>query len=199
MLDVKRVAKEECALTQAIASADTSRNNLLMVAAGGIMSGILTPLLPTLIDHIVGLPGQFRISLIAVPFAVLVFILVRRFSANPLWAALLAVIVTMIAFVCAVNAAIFIEGQAAGASTVMRYLLAGLTGGLVGTAVMALGIGLLPVGPRNAAAWWPMLITGTLAGTLLALDNALGLDQLSFLYPVWQAAVALRLVMALRS
>jgi hypothetical protein len=44
-----------------------------------------------------------------------------------------------------------------------------------------------------------MLITGTLAGALLALDNALGLDQISFLYPVWQAAIAVRLVMALRS
>ena len=133
------------------------------------------------------MPGQLRISLIAVPFAVLVFILVRRFSANPWWAALLAAIVTMVAFVCAVNAAIFIEGQTTGAATVMRYLLAGLTGGLVGSGVMALGIGLLPAGPRMAAAWWPMLITATLAGTLLALDNALGLDQVSFLYPVWQA------------
>jgi hypothetical protein len=196
---VGRVAKEECALTQAITSTDTSRNNLLMVAAGGLISGILTPLLPALIDHIVGLPGQLRISLIAVPFAVLVFILVRRFSANPLWAAMLAAVVTMIAFVCAVNAAIFIEGQTTGAATVMRYLLAGLTGGLVGAGVMALGIGLLPAGPRTAAVWWSMLITGTLAGALLALDNALGLDQVSFLYPVWQAAVAVRLVMALRS
>ena len=186
-------------MTQAIASAGTSRNSLLMAATGGIISGILTPLLPTLIDHIAGLPGQFRISLIAVPFAVLVFILVRRFSANPLWAAILAAVVTMVAFVCAVNAAIFIEGQTAGAATVMRYLLAGLTGGLVGTAVMALGIGLLPSGPRAAAAWWSMLITGTLAGTLLALDNALGLDRTSLLYPVWQAAVAVRLVMVLRS
>ena len=187
MLDMGRVATEGCALTETITSTDTSRN-LLMVAAGGVISGILTPLLPTLIDHIVGLPGQFRISLIAVPFAVLVFILVRRFSANPFWAAVLAAIVTMVAFVCAVNAAIFIEGQTAGAATVMRYLLAGLTGGFVGAAVMALGIGLLPAGPRPAAAWWPMLITGTLAGTLLALDNALGLDRTSFLYPVWQAA-----------
>lgn len=170
-----------------------------MVAAGGIISGILTPLLPTLIDQIVGLPGQLRISLIAVPFAVLVLILVRRFSANPWWASLLAAIVTMVAFVCAVNAAIFIEGQTAGAAAVMRYLLAGLAGGLVGTAVMALGIGLLPAGPRKAAAWWSMLITGTLAGALLALDNALGLDQVSLLYPLWQAVVAMRLVMALRS
>jgi hypothetical protein len=186
-------------LAQAITSTDTSLNNLLMVAAGGIISGILTPLLPALIDQIVGLPGQLRISLIAVPFAVLVFILVRRFSANPLWAAGLAAIVTMVAFVCAVNAAILIEGQTAGAAMVMRYLLAGLTGGLVGTAAMALGIALLPAGPRVAAAWWSMLITGTLAGTLLALDNALGLDRISLLYPVWQAAVAVRLVMVLRS
>ena len=144
-------------MTQAITSSDTSRNNLLMVAAGGIISGILTPLLPGLIDMIAGGSGQLRISLIAVPFAVLVFILVRRFSANPIWAAGLAAIITMVAFVCAVNAAIFIEGQTAGAATVMRYLLAGLTGGLVGAAVMALGIGLLPSGPRAAAAWWPML------------------------------------------
>lgn len=185
-------------MTQAITVTGTSRNSLLMVAAGGIVSGILTPLLPTLIDHIVGLPGQLRISLIAVPFAVLVFLLVWRFSANPWWAALLAAIITMVAFVCAVNAAIFIEAQTAGAATVMRYLLAGLTGGLVGTAVMALGIGLLPAGPRQAAAWWPMLITGTLAGTLLALDNALGLDNASLLYPVWQAAVAVRLSLVLR-
>jgi hypothetical protein len=196
---MRRVAKEECALSQAITSADISRNNLLMVAAGGLISGILTPLLPALIDHIVGLSGQLRISLIAVPFAVLVFILVRRFGANPWWAAGLAAVVTMVAFVCAVNAAIFIEGQTAGAATAMRYLLAGLTGGLVGAGVMALGIGLLPAGPRTVAAWWPMLITGTLAGTLLALDNALGLDQISFLYPVWQAAVAVRLVMAQRA
>jgi hypothetical protein len=188
----------ECALAEAIISADTPRNNLLMVAAGGLVSGILTPLLPTLIDQLVGLPGQFRISLIAVPFAALVFVLVRRFSANPWWAAGLAAIITMIAFVCAVNAAIFIDAQAAGAAPVMRYLLAGLTGGLVGTALMALGIGFLPAGPRTAAAWWPMLITGTLAGALLALDNALGLDRSSILYPVWQAAVAVRLTMILR-
>ena len=184
-------------MTQTIASAGTSRNSLLMAATGGVISGILTPLLPALIDHIVGLPGQLRISLIAVPFAVLVFILVQRFSANPWWAALLAAIVTMVAFVCAVNAAIFIEGQTTGAATVMRYLLAGLTGGLVGSGVMALGIGLLPAGPR-AAAWWPMLTTGALAGTLLALDNALGLDRISLLYPVWQSAVAVRLTMVLR-
>src|SRR2546430_16025563 len=145
-----------------------------MVAAGGVISGILTPLLPALIDMIAGGSGQLRISLIAVPFAVLVFILVRRFSANPLWAAGLAAIVTIVAFVCAVNAAIFIEGQTAVAATVMRYLLAGLTGGLVGTAVMALGIALLPSGPRAAAPVGAVLVPGAPARTLLSLAKTPG-------------------------
>ncbi len=185
-------------MTEAITASDTSRNGLLAVAAGGVVSGIITPLLPQLIDKISGTPGDFRIALVAVPFAVLVFILVRRFSANPWWAALLAAIVTMIAFVCAVNAAIFIDGQVAGAARLLRNILAGLTGGFIGAAVMALGIGLLPSGPRDIQAWLPMLITGTVAGALVAVDSALGLDMTSVLYPVWQAGVAVRLVMALR-
>ena len=190
-------------MTQAITSADISRNNLLMVAAGGLVSGIFTSLLPALVDSFIGTNGkfplvQFRLALIALPFAVLVFILVRRFSRNASWAALIAAIVTMIAFVCAVDAAIFVEGNTGDAPRAMRYLLAGLTGGLIGTAVMAFGIALLPAAPRQPAAWWPMLITGALLGTLLALDDALGLDKIALLYPLWQAAVALRLAMVLR-
>jgi hypothetical protein len=182
-------------LSQTIASTDTSRDSLLMIAAGGVLSGVLTPLLPTLIDKISGVPADLRLALVAVPFAVLVFSVVRRCSANPWWGALVAAIVTMIAFVAAVNAAVFIDGQANGADKMMRNILAGLAGGLTGSAVMALGIARLPAGP---AAWMHMLLTGTLAGALLALDNALGLDLTSFLYPVWQAGVAVRLAQALR-
>jgi hypothetical protein len=184
-------------LTQAIASADTSRN-LLIVAGAGLLSGILTPLLPTLLDKIAGVPADILLALVAVPFAVLVFFVVRRFSANPLWAALAAAAMTMIAFVCAVNAAVFIDGQVSGADKMMRNILSGLAGGFTGSALMALGIALLPAGPRDVVTWLQMLVTGTIAGALLALDNALGLDQTSFLYPVWQAAVAVRLAMALR-
>ena len=36
------------------------------------------------------------------------------------------------------------------------------------------------------------------AGALLALDNALSLDLVSVLYPVWQAGVAICLLMALQ-
>lgn len=185
-------------MTEAIAFTDRSRNGLLKVAGGGVLSGVLTPLLPPLMDRLNGAPGDVRIALIAVPFAVLVFILVRRFSANPRWAALAAAVVTMVAFVCAVNAAIFIDGQAGAAGKTLRSVLAGLTGGFTGAGVMALGIALLPSGPRRLAAWLPMLAVGTLAGALLALDNTLDLDLTSFLFPVWQACVAVGLTRALQ-
>jgi hypothetical protein len=185
-------------LTQAITSSDSSRNNLLMIAAFGLLSGLLTPLMPQLIDRIVGGSGNLRLALGAVPFAVLVFFVVRRCSANPVWAALIASVVTMVAFVCAVNAAIFIDGQAYGAPKVMRNVLAGLAGGFVGAGLMALGIALLPAGPRDAAVWMRMLLTGTLAGALMAVDSALDLDLTSVLYPVWQAAISVRLAMVLQ-
>jgi hypothetical protein len=185
-------------LTQALTSSDSSRNGLLKIAAGGVLTGILTPLFPPLIDTIAGTPGDFRIALVAIPFAALVFILMRRCSANPWWAAPIAAIVTMIAFVCAVNAAIFVDGQAHDATKFVRNIWAGLAGGFTGATVMALGICLLPAGPRDAMAWLPMLVTGTIAGMLLAFDNALDLDLTSLLYPLWQAGVAVGLAMALR-
>ncbi len=80
----------------------------------------------------------------------------------------------------------------------MLNILAGFAGGLVGTGVMALVIARLPAGLRNAALWMRMLLTGTLAGALMAVDSALDLDLTSVLYPVWQAAVALRLAMVLQ-
>ena len=198
MLNGGRSAEIEVnALTQAVAS-DTTAKSLLMIAGGGLLSGILTPLAPQLIDKFTGGSGNLRMALVAVPFAVLVFFVVRRCSANPIWAALVASIVTMIAFVCAVNAAIFIDGQAYGAAKIMRNILAGLAGGFVGAGVMALAIALLPAGPRDAALWMRLLLTGTLAGALMAVDSAFDLDLTSVLYPVWQAAVAVRLAMVLQ-
>jgi hypothetical protein len=185
-------------LTEAIASADISRHGLRKVAIGGVVTGVVTPLLPYLIDRISGTPGDFRIALVAIPFAVLIFMVVRRFSADPWWAALAAALITLIAFVAAVNVAIWIDGQANGAAKGVRNILAGLAGGFTGATIMALGICLLPAGPRDATAWLPMLAIGTVAGALLALDSALELDLTSLLYPVWQAGVAVGLAMALR-
>ncbi len=186
-------------LTRAITVNEKPGTGLLKVAAGGAVTGLLTPLLPPLIDKISGSPGDFRIALVAMPFAILVFILVRRLGPNPWWAALTASVVTLIAFVCAVNVAIWADGQAAGADKAARNILAGLAGGFTGATIMVLGMSLLPAGPRDVLAWLPMLATGTIAGALLALDNALDLDLTSFLYPVWQAAVAVTLATALRT
>ena len=185
-------------MTDTINSRAETRSGLLKIAAAGVFTGLLTPLLPTLIDKLVGAPGDLRIALVAVPFAVLVGMLVRRLSLNPRWAALAAAVITMVAFVCAVNAAIWIDGQVGDVAKVLRNICAGLAGGFVGSALMALGIGLLPAGPRKPAAWLPMLAIGTVAGALLALDSALELDLTSTLYPVWQAGVAVTLAMALQ-
>jgi hypothetical protein len=185
-------------LTEAIISPNQRRTNLPKIAAAGVLAGLLTPLLPTLIDKIVGAPGDLRIALVAVPFAALVGILVRRLTSNPWWAALAAAVITMVAFVCAVNAAIWIDGQVGDVAKAVRNICAGLAGGFVGSALMALGIGLLPAGPREPAAWLPMLVIGTAAGALLAVDSALELDLTSVLYPVWQACVAVALAMALQ-
>ena len=185
-------------MTDTIISSNQNRNSLPKIAAAGVLTGLLTPLLPTLIDKIVGAPGDLRIALVAVPFAVLVGMLVRRLTSNPWWAAFAAAVITMVAFVCAVNAAIWIDGQVGDVAKAFRNICAGLAGGFVGSALMALGIGLLPGGPRDIAAWLPMLVIGTLAGALLALDSALELDLTSTLYPVWQAGVAVTLAMALQ-
>ena len=185
-------------MADTIISSNQGRASLLKIAAAGLLTGLLTPLLPTLIDKIVGAPSDLRIALVAVPFAVLVGILVRRLSSNPWWAALAAAVITMVAFVCAVNAAIWIDGQVGDVAKAVRNICAGLAGGFVGSGFMALGIGLLPAGPRDPAAWLPTLVIGTIAGALLALDSALELDLTSVLYPVWQAGVAVTLAMALQ-
>jgi hypothetical protein len=185
-------------LADTIISSSRSRTSLLKIAAAGVLTGLLTPLLPTLIDKLLGAPGDLRIALVAVPFAVLAGMLVRRLSVNPWWAAAAAAVMTMVAFVCAVNAAIWVDGQVGDVAKVVRNICAGVAGGFVGSAVMALGIGLLPAGPRDASAWRPMLVIGTIAGALLAVDSALELDLTSVLYPVWQAGVAVTLAMALQ-
>jgi hypothetical protein len=185
-------------LTDTINSRAGARTGLPKIAAAGILTGLLTPLLPTLIDKLVGAPGDLRIALVAMPFAILIAVLVRRLGPNPWWAAFAAAVITMVAFVCAVNAAIWTDGQVGDVAKAVRNICAGLAGGFVGSGVMALGIGLLPAGPREPAAWLPMLVTGTVAGALLALDSALELDLTSALYPAWQAGIAVTLAMVLR-
>jgi hypothetical protein len=185
-------------LAEANVSVATSRDGLVRVVAGGILSGIATPLMVPLIDEFNGIPGDIRLALLALPFAILVVFVVRRFSSNPRWAAFAAAVISMFAFVCAVNAAVWVDGQAGASDKVARNILSGLAGGFAGTTVMALGIRMLPAGPRAANLWVPMVITGTVVGALLAVDNALNLDLISVLFPVWQVAVGVALANVMR-
>jgi hypothetical protein len=185
-------------LTDTPVSPDRSRDAVFKMAAAGVLTGILTPLFQPVVDRIAGAPGDFRIALLGLPFAILVAVLVRRLSVRPTWAVVGSAVITMVAFVCAVNAAVWIDGRVGDVSKVARNICAGLAGGFVGAGVMGLGIGLLPGGPRNVAAWLPMLAIGTIAGALLAVDSALELDLASVLYPVWQTGVAASLAIALQ-
>jgi len=199
MLDIRSRGRCEInIMSVSQAAVATSRSGSLKVAAWGVLTGILTPLGQPLLDQFAVAPGNFRVALLALPFAILVSVLVRGNAVNPPWAMVVAAAATMVAFVCAMNAAIWVDGQLPIAEKLVRAMFAGLGGGFVGAAVMALGISLLPAGPREATAWLPMLGVGTLAGALLAVDSALNLDPVWVLYPVWQAGVAVGLTMALR-
>jgi hypothetical protein len=124
-------------LTDTIISFKRSRSSLPKIAAAGVFTGLLTPLLPTLIDKIVGAPGDLRIALVAVPFAILVGILVWRLTFNPWWAVFAAAVITMVAFVCAVNAAIWIDGQVGDVAKTVRNICTGLAAQCRGVAADA--------------------------------------------------------------
>ena len=82
----------------------------------------------------------------------------------------------MIAFVCAVNAAIFIDGTGRWSPPSHEYLLAGLTGGFVGAGMMALGVALLPAGPRDFMRVAADADVRHRYRRLAGVDNALDLD-----------------------
>lgn len=170
---------------------------LLNVAAAGLATGLITPWLNPLIDGVAIPPGGFRVALLALPFAVLVAFLIRRASRR-WWSPPLAVAITMVAFVCAVNAAILIDSLSFDAGKTIRNLLAGFAGGFVGAAIMALWLIPLPGVAKAWQGWAAMVAVGTAAGGLLALDNAVGFEFFSVLFPVWQAAIGVCLALALQ-
>src|SRR5437868_2383884 len=107
-------------LADTIISSERNRDSLPKIAAAGVLTGILTPLFQPVVDAMAGAPGDVRIALLGLPFAILVGILVRRLTSTPWWAAVAAAVVTMVAFVCAVNAAIWIEGQVVDVAKTVR-------------------------------------------------------------------------------
>lgn len=174
--------------------------DLFKAGAGGLLTGMLTPLMQLAIDLAERGHAEFRAGLMALPFAALVLALVRV-NGRRWWIAAAAALVTVLAFVCAVNVAIFVDAQAFDLGKYARDTLAGLAGGFTGAGIMLLLIGLLVWSPV-VLPWLPMLLFGTIAGGLLAVDNTLDLTfdmaTLSVLFPVWQCGVAAGLVLALQ-
>lgn len=174
--------------------------DLFKAAAGGLLTGMLTPLMHLAVDFIWRGHAEYRIGLMALPFAALVLALVR-ISGHRWWIAAAAALVTILAFIGAVNVAIFVDAHAFDLGKYARDALAGLAGGFVGSGIMLLFIGVLVWSPV-VLPWLPMLVFGTVAGSLLAADNTLDLTfdmaTLSILFPVWQCGVAAGLMLALQ-
>jgi hypothetical protein len=183
-------------LTSATLAFERDNGAVLASAAGGVLTGLTTPLMQLVIERFVGGHGYSRVALLALPFALLALMLVGRASRR-WWSASAAALVTALAFVAAVAAAISVDSQAVGFARPARNVLSGLGGGFIGAGSMAIGISLL-VGPRALLPWLPMLIVGTLAGSLFALDEMLEFAPFSVLYPVWQAGVAAGLTLAVQ-
>lgn len=178
------------------------RSLYLKAALGGLVTGVLTPLMELPVTKF-DLVGSYTFALVAIPFAILVMGLLRVTRSPPWWAAVAVALVTAGAFVPAVTVAVWVIQFPSQflweLPEALRHVLGGIAGGLVGTAIMAIGLRVLPVGPPDLLTWLPMLAIGGVAGMLLAVDTALRLDLVSVLYPLWQAGVAIGLVKGLRS
>jgi hypothetical protein len=186
------------AVTSAVTSNAIDRSLYLKAGVGGLATGILTPLMELPVIKL-DLVGSYTFALVAVPFAVLVLVLLRVIRSPPWWVVVSAALITAAAFVAAVTAAVWVIQFPSGLPEPLRNMLGGVAGGLVGTAIVVIGLCVLPVGPPELKAWLPMLAIGGAAGMLLEIDALLQLDLVSVLYPVWQAGVAIGLVNGLRS
>ncbi|WP_315835806.1 hypothetical protein [Bradyrhizobium prioriisuperbiae] len=177
---------------------DAGRSLYVAAGLGGLITGVLTPFMQLLVIR-TQLSGNHALVLLALPFAVLVMGLLHATRSPPWWALVTAALVTTVAFVAAVSAAVFVVELPSGLPKVVRYMLAGIAGGLVGTSIMAIGLRLLPLGRAGLRAWLPMLAIGVVVGILLAVDILIKVPLVSVLYPVWQAGVAIGLVKGLCS
>jgi MFS family permease len=166
------------------------------VVVGGLVTGCLMPLLMSAFDRL-DLRGYFgadfavnvfRFALCGVPFA---WLIARIAAPAGRWRASAMGIATVAAASVAFTASYFAGLALDGLHTpeLALMLIAGLAGGCVGSAVMALAAMRLRISPR--ARWRSLVLTGAALGALLALDAWLDIKNVSALFPVWQASVAL--------
>jgi hypothetical protein len=172
----------------------------VLVALGGIVSGLLTPLAQMLTDrlHLVRMVGGLSLVLQGVPFTVLVIVLARVIARAEWWRALVLGLVALVGFDLAMTVAANVGFALTGRPEVVGNVVGGLAGGLVGSGTLAFAAWLLRIGGRSAARWLLVLVVGALLGLLLALDGYLHSETVWILFPIWQAGVALALLHAIK-
>jgi len=109
--------------------------DLFKVMCAGLATGLITPWLQPLLDRVDLPPGGVGVALMALPFALLVQWLVWR-TGRRWWTATLAALVTMLAFVAAVNVAILVDALTFDSGRNIRNALAGLAGWIFNLALL---------------------------------------------------------------
>jgi hypothetical protein len=170
-------------------------------ALTGLISSLPSPLPdirlenPEILINAEGIPLHAGIA-----FGAAVAIMLWRWASRDLGKCLLAMALTLMGWLTAVNTAndvmsavvsseLFgtIEGAKASREAV-GWVLAGLVGGAIGAGLTAFGAGIPAEAIRRFEAWSLIAVTGTLFGLLLY--PAALFDFVAVLFVPWQAAVA---------
>jgi hypothetical protein len=170
-------------------------------ALTGLISSLPSPLPdmrledPEILINAEGIPLHAGIA-----FGAGVAILLWLWASRDLSKCLLAIALTLMGWLAAVNTAndvmsavvsseLFGTVEGAKASReVVGWILAGIIGGAIGACLTAFGAGIAAQGLRRPEAWGLVVVTGALFGLLLY--PAASLDAIVLLFVPWQAAVA---------
>jgi hypothetical protein len=183
-----------------------ARNRALVIMAGvGLLTGLISSLPSPLPDLRLESP-EILINADGIPlhagiaFGAGVAIMLWFWARRDLGKCLLAMALTLIGWLAAVNTAndvmsamvsseLFGTVEGAKASReIVGWILAGLVGGAIGAGLTAFGAGIAAPAIRRPEAWGLIVIIGALFGLLLY--PAARLDAIVLLFVPWQAVVA---------
>jgi hypothetical protein len=175
------------------------------MAAVGVLTGLISSLPsplpdvrledPEILINAKGIPLHAGIA-----FGLGVALMLWRWASRDLGKCLLAMALTLMGWLAAVNTAYDVMsallgselfGTVEGAKAnreVVGWVLAGLVGGAIGAGLTAFGAGVAAPSIRRPEAWSLIVVTGTLFGLLLY--PAASVDFIALLLVPWQAAVA---------
>jgi hypothetical protein len=178
---------------------------MALMAVLGVLSGFVSSL-PSPLPDIRLTDPDLLINTRSVPlhagiaFSFMLGIVLRLWVNRDLNKCLLAMVLTLVGWLAAVNTAndvidavqgSMLFGTVHGAKA-NREMLGGLAGGIaagaIGAGLTAFGVGIAATAMRRTEAWVMVVITGAVAGLLLY--PAASLDAIAVLFVPWQAAVA---------